>query len=129
MDAEFAEHGFKPVLAGALGVEPVTIHQEGPGPVDDVPVDGAIRQGTAAIAEIALPAAQEAVDPVPHGRPWRCVAARQHVAHLALNPRQALRGRASAEIAASGQSVAMRSEAIAEEVEALGAGCLERGLG
>src|ERR1019366_6128113 len=70
------------------------------------------------VAEVVRPAKQSAVQRVAHFGPWIVVARHQQIANLRLEPLHALLGRARAQIPMTVRFVTVRSERVAEEVEA-----------
>ena len=81
------------------------------------------------MAEVVRPAKQRAVQRVAHFGPWIVVARHQPIANLRLEPLHALLGRARAQIPMTVRFVTVRSERVAEEVEAFLPSILQRGLG
>src|SRR6202162_2574673 len=94
----------------------------------NVSVNAAECRSARPMAEVVRPAKQRAVQRVAHFRPWIVVARHQQIADLRLEPLHTLLGRARAQIPMTVRFVTVRSERIAEEVEALLPSILQRGL-
>jgi hypothetical protein len=79
-------------------------------------------------AEVVRPAKQRFVQLVAQSGPRICVAGHQQLGNVRLEPAQTLLGRARAQIPSTVRFISMRSERVAEEVEALSPGVLQRSL-
>src|SRR6266511_3831883 len=90
----------------------------------DVVVDTSEYRPMRPIGEVARPAKQKRVQRIAHVRPGIVVAGRQQITDLCLEPLHALLGRACAQIPLAVRFVPVRSERVAEEVEALLSGIL-----
>src|SRR5205823_9225972 len=116
------------VMPGAARRHLVTPDQEVADPVMDVIVDRPIGHEARAVAEVRGPTANQAVQAITHLMPRSHVAGNQEVADLAPEPEHALLRRARPEIPVAILAIAVRTERIAEEIEALAPSIANRGL-
>src|SRR6516162_1041892 len=115
--AEFAEDRFPAERSDAARGHLVASDEEIAHAVIDMSVDDAVRSIMRAGAEVAAPAAQEAVETLSHLFPAADIAADEHRAHLVLETLHALLGGTGAEISPSGLAEDVDAEAKAQEVE------------
>src|SRR5271169_3950704 len=94
----------------------------------NVVIDRPIRQQPGSVAEVARPAAQNAVQPVSHLRPRALIAGYQDVVHLLPQPRHTLLRRAGSQVPVTILPVVLRPERVPQKVKTLLASFLERGL-
>ena len=84
----------------------------------DVSVNATVCRSARPVAEVVRPTKQRSVQRVAYFRPRIVVARHQQIANLRLEPLHALLGRARAQIPKTVRFVTVRSERVAEEVEA-----------
>src|SRR3954470_21723511 len=85
----------------------------------DVVIDGLVCLGPRAVAEVFGPATQQSVEPVTHLCPGPQVARHQYVVDLLLHTLDTFRGWARAQVSLPVPLIAMRTERVSQEVEAL----------
>src|SRR5829696_9069906 len=99
-----------------------------PHAITDVMIDCPVRLRPSAVAEIAGPASQHPIQPVPHLRPRPRIARYQEVSHFLLDARHTLLRRTRSQIPVAILLVAVWPEPVTQEVEALCARLLDVGL-
>src|SRR5512147_458218 len=125
---ERAEYRFARKAGGAVRGHLVTSNQEATDPLVDVVVDRAIRRQAGAVAEVRRPPPQQAVETIAHLGPATHIAGYEHSADLRLEPQHALLRRTRTQIPVAVLPVMVRTERVAEKVEALAPGVPDRGL-
>src|SRR3954462_10203536 len=126
--AKFTKHHLVAEAAGAARQHLMAPNQEAPDALGNVVVDRPIGDQARAIAKVSAPAAQQAVQPIAHRRPWRLIAGSEDLPDPGLEPLDTLLRRARAQIPMTILAEAMRSERVVKEVEALVSAISNRGL-
>ena len=94
----------------------------------DVMINCRICPASCSITEVGRPAAQQVVQPVAHFGPWPHIAWHQHFVDLRLHPLDTFLGWTCTQVPVAVPLVAMRTERVPEEVEALRSCVLHRGF-
>src|SRR5215217_3048043 len=127
-DSKLAEHDVSGEPCGPARRDLVTLDQEVLHARHDMVVDGAISRRAGAKVEVARPAFQQAVELGANLVPGLIVAPLQDRAQARLETCHAVLRRTGAEIPPAGARGVVRSEAVAEKVEAFLAGIAQGGL-
>src|SRR5580704_18458366 len=95
----------------------------------DMTIDGPVGRSAGSVAEIGRPARKSAVQSVAHFRPRSLFARLQKITDLVLDALHAFLGRTRARVLLSALGGVLRSQRVAEEVEAFRPRVLQRGFG
>ncbi len=128
MDAQLPEDRSMAEANSASRLHFVPPCEKAPHVLYDMPVERAMRLPAGSVAEVAVPAAQDRVQPIPGVRPGPAVGGFKMIAHALLEPGHALWRRARPQIQFAIAPMPVRAEAIAKELEPFPPCVFELGL-